>query len=301
VSRVTGARPLSGVTVLGRGKVGRALAAGLRAAAVPVQLLSARARRPAPRHALVVLSVPDHAIASVAARLVLPPSSVVLHCAGARGPDELAPCREQGAHVAAFHPLASFADPRRRPPWSEVTFVACGDGAAIRAGRQLATALGARVALADLRRATYHGAAALAANGAVGLAFAAKAALVAAGLGPRAAERALGGLLASVAANIAHLGLPAALTGPVRRGDVETVARHQAAWAEDVPTHRASYDAAIPAIVACAAAAGLPGPGAEALLRLAAAPLSARYNQPRRAQVSKAQQGTKSTRARTRR
>jgi predicted short-subunit dehydrogenase-like oxidoreductase (DUF2520 family) len=289
------------VTVVGRGKVGRALAAGLRAAAVPVQLLSARSRRPAPRHPLVILSVPDHAIASSAARLVLQPASVVLHCAGARGPDELAACRQRGAHVAAFHPLASFADPRRAPPWPEVTFAVCGDAAATRTGRRLAAALGARVATADLRRATYHGAAALAANGAVGLAFAAKAALVAAGLGPRAAERALGGLLASVAANIAHLGLPAALTGPVRRGDVDTVARHQAAWADDVPDHRASYDAALPAIVGCALAAGLARSDATAMLALAPTTLSARYSRPRRSRVSKGQQDTKSTRARTRR
>lgn len=290
----------AGVTVVGRGKVGRALARGLREARVPVQLLAARgARTLRPRHELVVLSVPDQAIASTAARLTLGNPTTVLHCAGARGPEELAGCRARGAHVAAFHPLASFADPRHPPTWTSVTFVACGDPAAVRQGRRLAAALGARVSSADLRRATYHGAAALAANGAVGLAFAAKAGLESAGLSPRDAERALGGLLASVAANIRHLGLPGALTGPVRRGDVSTVARHQAAWAEDVPNHHESYTATLPAIVRCAQAAGLQPQLAAQLLDLAT--ISAKCSPPRPKRVSRAQQGTKSTRARSRR
>ena len=79
--------------------------------------------------------------------------------------------------------------------------------------------------------ALYHAAAGLLANGSAALAALSMNLLRAAGAPPNETARALGPLLRSVGDNVERLGMPAALSGPVRRGDVETVERHLAAIA----------------------------------------------------------------------
>ena len=72
----------------------------------------------------------------------------------------------------------------------------------------------------------YHAAAGLVANGAAALAAGGVELLEAAGVDAKTAAAMLGPLLRSVAENVARLGLPAALTGPVRRGDAAGLERH---------------------------------------------------------------------------
>jgi len=72
----------------------------------------------------------------------------------------------------------------------------------------------------------YHAAAGLLANGAAALAASAAQLLIRGGAPPAEVPAALGALLGSVAANTRRLGLPDALTGPVRRGDVATIEQH---------------------------------------------------------------------------
>jgi predicted short-subunit dehydrogenase-like oxidoreductase (DUF2520 family) len=72
----------------------------------------------------------------------------------------------------------------------------------------------------------YHAAAGLVANGAAALAAAGSELLESAGVARSIAPKLLGPLLRSVAENVERLGLPQALTGPVRRGDAEGVRRH---------------------------------------------------------------------------
>jgi predicted short-subunit dehydrogenase-like oxidoreductase (DUF2520 family) len=72
----------------------------------------------------------------------------------------------------------------------------------------------------------YHAAAGLVANGAAALAAGGAALLGRAGVDGATAAAMLGPLLRSVAENVERLGLPEALTGPVRRGDVAGVGKH---------------------------------------------------------------------------
>jgi predicted short-subunit dehydrogenase-like oxidoreductase (DUF2520 family) len=252
------------IAIVGRGKLGRAFARALARADLAPQSLG----RKLPRQLdvdLVLLAVPDAQIASVAAKLDV--RSCVLHCAGARGLDELAQVKARGAAVGVLHPLISFASAEHPPSLHGATFTVFGDRRAVQAARQLASVLGARVlVLRGPPSAAYHAAAALLANGAVALAAHAKHMLGALDLDPRDRERALAGLLASVASNIAAVGLPAALTGPVVRGDVDAVRRHLAA----LPREQAlAYAAVLPLIVATAREAGLAPEPARALTRLA--------------------------------
>jgi predicted short-subunit dehydrogenase-like oxidoreductase (DUF2520 family) len=253
------------VAVLGRGKLGRALALALREAGVPTQLLAGR--RPGKLRAnVVLLAVPDAQIASVAAALELDSGTVVMHCAGARGLAELAAAR---AHRGVLHPLLSFASRTHPPQLHGATFTCFGDRRALAAARRIARALGARLlVLPGPPGPAYHAAAALVANGAAALADHGASTLQALGISRRASELALAGLLMSVANNIARVGLPTALTGPVVRGDAATVAGHLQALRELDSELAAAYAALQPLIVNTARKAGLSVTASRAILRL---------------------------------
>lgn len=305
------------VCVVGRGKVGRALAEALGAAAVEHALASGRTLRGVdPRADVFLLAVPDARIREVAtqlarrlatARVGASSSSgrergsdsrrvTVLHCAGARGIDELSPLTEIGAQLGVFHPLVSFASARVASSLRGSTFTSFGQPAAVRHARALARQLSARcVVLQGDPGPAYHAAAALVANGTAALAHAGVRILQAVGFSSRDAERALSSLLASVAQNVAQLGVPAALTGPVVRGDVATVARHlEALEALDRDLARAYADLQ-PLIVDSALCAGLDPRAARALVR-ASETLRSQSSQARPAARSRRRSRTTSTR-----
>lgn len=247
------------VWILGRGKLGRALAAQLQRGGVDANLRKASATLPRfaqARERTFVLAVPDGAIRTLAEQLApqLGARDVVLHCAGARTDEELAACAARGAATAGLHPLVSFASRRTLPPLAGTSFVVSGAPRAIRRARRLCRVLDAQCLAAPILGPAYHAAAALLANGGAALAFAAVEILSELGLSRREAERACAGLLASVASNVRALGVPAALTGPVARGDRATVRRHLAALHAQNPAHALAYRRIQPLIERCAAA-----------------------------------------------
>jgi len=156
-----------------------------------------------------------------------------------------------------MHPLVSFPDRGLRPELEGSTFVIDGSPKARRAATEIAGTLGATPLLLSVHGPAYHAAAALAANGAAGLAGACAPLFEQLGFSHRAAERALGSLLRSVASNIEKQGLPKALTGPIARGDAETVRAHRHALAGLDPEALAAYDAIGPVILRIARKAGL--------------------------------------------
>lgn len=271
---------VSRVVVIGRGRLGSRVAAGLRrAGAADTRSIPGRADvdldvlRGAEA---VVLAVPDPAIEGVARRIApaLGASHVVLHCAGSRGPEVLAACAERGVSVGVMHPLVAIAGDS-----SELagrTFVIAGDRRAVEVAFEIATRLGARPVVASLHGPAYHAAAALVANGSTALASLAVDVLEQLGMARPEAERAVAGLLASVAVNVAGVGVPAALTGPIARGDAGTVAGHRQALAKLDPSALLAYDAVAPAIVEVAARAGLDPRARGAIRRALGAELSAR-------------------------
>lgn len=244
--------PAGPIGVLGTGAVGTALAAALRHAGLAVRVGSRDAVRAQaagiadarPYAAvvaecdLVLLAVPDGALAATAAALAWRAGQWAAHCAGSLPAsaltDAVAP-----ALAGAWHPLAAI--PRRWPDESSFfagRVVAVDGPPAVAAGLSaLAERLGARpVAVPPAARAAYHLSAALASNGLVALVDVAAAIWSAAGLDVGLALPALLPLVASAVANLERVGLPAALTGPIARGDVATVARHLAAL-QALPEH----------------------------------------------------------------
>ncbi|QEC49709.1 DUF2520 domain-containing protein [Baekduia soli] len=222
------------VLVLGRGRVGRSLAAALQEAGIAHDLAPG-AEPPAPALTaaadVVVVAVPDQALPAVAAGLTgtpLPEGGGVVHASGALGLGVLAPA---GTVVGSFHPLQPFPEVRGAEAFRGATVAIDATTPALLARLEaLAVAIGARPRhVPDEQRTLYHAAAVLA-SGCV-VALAARAQRVLEGLG-WPADDALAALLPLMDGTVENLrvqGLPAALSGPLRRGDDATVARHVAA------------------------------------------------------------------------
>lgn len=239
---------MSAVGVVGPGRVGTALALALRRLGYDVAIHGRRGKALPPPLSLtwgdvppwlaevstVLVTVPDPVIADVAERLAssgaIGGGHVVLHCSGLLDRSALAPLDASGAALGSMHPLKSFADPVAASESLDGTLAAVeGDERAVARATALATALGMRPhPIRGDRKPVYHAAAVFAANYPVTLLAAAERLCESAGLARDAARAGLGALSRGVVENAMRLG-PDALTGPIARGDVETVRRHLAA------------------------------------------------------------------------
>jgi predicted short-subunit dehydrogenase-like oxidoreductase (DUF2520 family) len=197
--------------------------------------------------AVTLVGLPEREIAPFAERAgrLLPTlhGAIALHLSGSLPADVLAPLRARGVAVGSVHPLASFAD-RARPPekLDGVTFDVDGDPPARAVARELARTLrGHVVELGPDGKALFHAAACVASNALVALLDLACRLAEAAGASPLAARGAMTTLADGTLENLARSGSPAALTGPIERGEVEVIERHLAAIARRSPKDLARY------------------------------------------------------------
>ena len=183
-----------------------------------------------------MLCVPDGEIAA-AAEAVAGVAPLVGHTSGATPLAALEPAERAGAAVFALHPLQTFpagSGPERFA--GAGCAVAGSTPAALAAARGLAGRLGLTAfELPDEGRAAYHAAASIASNFLVTLEAAAERVAAGAGIDPAEARALLAPLVRSTVENWAALGPERALTGPIARGDEQTVARQRAAVAAAAP------------------------------------------------------------------
>ncbi len=194
----------------------------------------------------VLVATPDDAIEEVARRLAedeaVTRDQVVLHLAGAFDRSALGPLVPTGAGLGSFHPLQSVADPATAAERLKGAYAGVeGDERAIVAAERLAQTLRMiPVRIPGDAKAAYHAAATFAGNYVAALAGIAERLARENGIPEETAERMYIPLLTGAAANIGQLGLRAALTGPVRRADMRTIAAHLGALgAEDQALYRA--------------------------------------------------------------
>lgn len=176
---------------------------------------------------IVIFCVPDDDLCTLAdewsTSTGLTPSAV-LHTSGVYSAEALAPWRERGAAVAAWHPLVAVAAPARGA-FRGVWFGVDGDETAARVGSELAQRLGGRTHVVRSEgRSHYHAAGVFASNYLVSCLRIAVDQLGRAS--DDAALEALMPLAESALRNLRELGLRDGTTGPVARGDVQTVAAH---------------------------------------------------------------------------
>jgi predicted short-subunit dehydrogenase-like oxidoreductase (DUF2520 family) len=234
---------LPALALVGPGRVGRSLAAAATRTGIPV---SPAARDEVPERCreaeAVLLCVPDAAIAGAceAVLAAAPRLRFLGHTSGATGLDALAPAAAAGAEVFCLHPLQTVPSGD-----TDLSGAPCAVSASAASGlelaRSLATALGmAPFEIRDEDRPAYHAAACLASNFLVALEESAADLLARSGVeNPR---ELLAPLVLRTAANWSENGA-AALTGPIARGDEETVERHLAALAETHPELLELYSA----------------------------------------------------------
>jgi predicted short-subunit dehydrogenase-like oxidoreductase (DUF2520 family) len=189
-----------------------------------------------------MLAVGDDQIAPACAALAatgLLNKATVFHCSGAKSSAELAAARDSGAQVASIHPVRSFADPAGVAAAFDGTWCGVeGDPDALALLSAALEAIGARLVGIDAAaKAVYHAASVFASNYLVTVLDAALRAYAAAGVPPEVARELARPLAGETLANVFRLGAPAALSGPIARGDMATVARQQAALQDwDAPT-----------------------------------------------------------------
>jgi predicted short-subunit dehydrogenase-like oxidoreductase (DUF2520 family) len=221
---------LPACAVVGHGRLGMAFADALRA-------VGARVDGPLGRGAtaagagVVLLAVPDGEIAAAAAHIA--PGRLVGHCSGAT---TLQPLLDGHARAFSLHPLMTITT-RGAVFAGAHAAVAGSDDDALRTAEQLARALAMTpFTVADADRPAYHAAASIASNFLITLEWAAERV----GNVDRAA---LAPLVRATVENWVAEGARNALTGPIARGDDETVRRQRQAVAERAPNLTTLFDA----------------------------------------------------------
>ncbi len=188
---------------------------------------------------IVLLTMPDDAIAAVcnelAAQDAFAAGSIIAHCSGALDSGILSAAREKcGCEVASMHPLQTFPTVASAVANLPGAFFFCeGDPRAVEELRRMAEAIGGKaLRIAPGAKALYHAAAVMACNYLSALLDASAAFCERAGIKRATAMEAMEPLVRATLDNVMSMGPAEALTGPIARGDVETVARHLEAMAD---------------------------------------------------------------------
>jgi predicted short-subunit dehydrogenase-like oxidoreductase (DUF2520 family) len=239
------------IVIVGAGNLANALAAALYAANYPIAEIVSR---PGPRsikraqalarevHAsavtvprsqlragLVWFCVPDREIARAAKSLrnaVEWNGKVAFHSSGALTSAALDILRKRGAAVASVHPLMTFVR-GSRPSLEGVPFALEGDPKAVRAARLLVLNLrGNPFAIRKQHKQAYHAWGMFASPLLIALLAVTERVAGSAGISRKEAREKMLPILRQTLANYERMGAPPSFSGPIARGDVETVQKH---------------------------------------------------------------------------
>ncbi len=277
------------VGVIGAGRVGAVLGAALARAGhqvVAVSAVSEGSRAAAARMLpgvpvepppevltdadLVLLTVPDDVLPGLVSGLVSAGAPVtgrlLAHTSGRHGAAVLDPATRDGALPMALHPVMTFTGrPDDLDRLDGISWGVTAPEPVLPAAEALVIEMGGEpVVIDEANRALYHAGLASAANHLVALVAQSADVLRAAGVAEP--SRMLAPLLSAALDNALRLG-DAGLTGPVARGDVDTVAGHIAALRDTSPEALQAYLALARLTADRALAAGiLSAPDAQRLL-----------------------------------
>lgn len=239
------------IAIVGAGNLGSALAVSLRRSGYVIHSIVARSSRASLRKAqrlakqagaealsdpsgalgadLIWFCVPDSEIANAArdfAKKINWKGRVALHSSGALSSDELAALRSRGAAVASVHPFMTFVR-GSRPPLAGVPFALEGDATAVRTARQIIEDIGAHAySIRKKDKAAYHAWGTFASPLFTALLATTEQVATLAGVSRNAAKRRMIPILLQTLANYASFEAANAFSGPIIRGDLDTVSRH---------------------------------------------------------------------------
>ena len=239
------------VAIVGPGRLGRALALELRRAGYRMSEIVSRDTTASKRKArelarkvdaqastsdtarldadLVWFCVPDQEIAAASHQLasaIVWKKKIVFHSSGALASDELKALRRRGASVASVHPLMTFVS-GSIPSLQGVPFAVEGDAPAVRAARRIVRNLGGEAfTIRKQHKAAYHAWGAFTSPLLVATLVTGERLARAAGLSAVEARKKMLPIVRQTITNYEALGPAGAFSGPIVRGDAETVLKH---------------------------------------------------------------------------
>jgi predicted short-subunit dehydrogenase-like oxidoreductase (DUF2520 family) len=253
MSSIMNVNPCVRIGILGLGRLGTLLARALhqagqevvvvwsrdfgRAQSVAGSIARCRARAIAQsavdRADLLFVTTPDDVIEPFACSLEWWRGQAVVHCSGALDRGVLFSAAEVGASTGTFHPLQSITEASTPETLRGIAIAIEANGLMRDRLADIASSLEAQpMILPPGSKARYHAGATMASNYLVTLASCAAELLESTGLSRDEALEALLPLMRGTLENLTTLGLPAALTGPIARGDARTIASHELALKE---------------------------------------------------------------------
>lgn len=239
------------ITLIGAGNLAQALGPALKAAGYQIDFVAARetasSRRraamlagllearteslndAAPTSDIIWICHTDDALAETAKMLAHKPGwsgKIVFHSSGALSSDVLAPVKRKGASTASLHPMMTFV-PGATPKMEEVPFAVEGDSRAVAAARRIVRDLGAEsFAIKKTAKPLYHALGSFSSPLIVAALVTAERVGRGAGLTASQTRRVMGPILRQTFKNYEERGAAAAFSGPIKRGDLNTVLRH---------------------------------------------------------------------------
>jgi Uncharacterized conserved protein len=251
------------IGIIGAGIVGSALAIRLTEKGYKVVAVSSRSLDSAEKLALAIegcqaaetnqmvadiadivfITTPDAVIPKVASGLQWHKGQSVVHCSGADSTETLQPARQMGANTGVFHPLQTLASVKQaidNIPGSTIAIES--EEPLLTTLKEMATALNCRwIELKASDKVVYHAAAVIASNYLVTLVKLADDLWETFGIPREQATQSLLPLLKGTLNNIENVGIPQALTGPIARGDIDTVKKHLTALQKEAPDALSTY------------------------------------------------------------
>jgi predicted short-subunit dehydrogenase-like oxidoreductase (DUF2520 family) len=252
-------------TIIGTGMVGTAIGFLLKKAGYKIHAIcdqsSAALKRAHPytggnmllkpkdalRHAdCLLITTPDDAIASACAELARSPDmkgKFVFHMSGACGLDVLESAKKAGAHIACIHPLQSFSSIEQaiqNIPGSYFGVTADKKSSAV-AKRIVRDLQGIPIVISPDQKPLYHAAACFASNYLVTLMNVVESICRSIGIHEKDARKAYLPLVYGSLKNIEKSGSTLSLTGPIARGDCNTVKKHITSIHQTLPQYSSVY------------------------------------------------------------
>lgn len=239
------------ITLIGAGNLASALGPALKAAGYRIDVVAGRSRPESQRRArllarqlhakwcsldqvkpmsdIVWLLHTDDALAETAKGLSRSTGwrgKVVLHSSGALSSDVLKPLKQAGAHTASLHPMMTFV-PGTAPDLSKVPFAVEGDRQAVAAAKQIVRNLGAEAfSIRKSAKVLYHALGSFSSPLVVATLATAERVGRGAGLTLAQTRKVMAAILEQTLNNYLERGPAVAFSGPIKRGDLETVRRH---------------------------------------------------------------------------
>jgi predicted short-subunit dehydrogenase-like oxidoreductase (DUF2520 family) len=239
------------VTLIGAGNLAHAMGPALRAAGYKIDAVAGRVLSPSRKRAaalakelganavtledaapvsdIIWICHTDDALAETARKLARRPGwkgKIVFHSSGALTSDVLVPLKHAGALTASLHPMMTFV-PRTTPEIRGVPFAVEGDSRAVAVARAIVRDLGAEVfKIKKGAKPLYHALGSFTSPLIVATLVTAERVGRGAGLTAAQTRKVMAPILKQTLRNYLERGAAAAFSGPIKRGDLNTVRRH---------------------------------------------------------------------------